>query len=206
MQALLPLSPRPRRRYASPMWGHEYEQIRRKRRRQALLSAGIFVTVLAFLAIPVASYFSLSGSERELLAAARSGDVDRARAALDAGASPQVTDRRGHTPLHVAAWHGRLSVARALVRAGADVNARAGDSGETPLHFAVRANRPDMALLLLGAGARSSLRTLDRSEPDIRGQRHPGGLSARDLAESAGFEAVAAVLGGARPAAEPEPP
>ena len=187
------------------MWGHEYEQIRSRRRRQALVSGGIFLTLLALLAIPVASYFTLSGSERELLAAARSGDVDRARAALDAGASPQVTDRRGHTPLHVAAWHGRLPVARALVNARAEVNARAGASGETPLHFAVRANRPDMVVLLLGAGARSSLRTLGLSEPDIRGQRHPAGLSALELAEAAGFEAVAAVLG-ARPAAEPDPP
>ena len=185
------------------MWGHEYEKIKREKRRQALWVTALLVLVLGLLAIPVVQFFSLSAAERQLLGAARSGDVTALRAALDAGADPNVRNRRGQTALHVAAWHGRVTAIRTLVAAGADVNARDDRAGETPLHTASRAARSDTVIVLLGAGARSSLRTLAQGEPDIRGNRHPPGVTALEIAEAAEFDAVAAVLPGGRPAADP---
>jgi len=57
--------------------------------------------------------------------AARKGDVKKVQALIQA--DPTVVnskDNMGDTPLHVAALHGELAVAQALVAAGADVNAK----------------------------------------------------------------------------------
>ena len=61
--------------------------------------------------------------------------------------------RRG-TPLHVSCAAGRPSCAAVLIRAGADVNSRAGPHSCTPLHIAAREGHVPMALALLDAGAR----------------------------------------------------
>src|SRR5580704_13337604 len=71
----------------------------------------------------------------------------------------------GVTLLHVAAEYGNLNAARALVEAGADVNARAeldeqGLNGHTPLFHTVNSifNRSEPIMrLLLGAGARTDI-------------------------------------------------
>ncbi len=72
----------------------------------------------------------------------------------------------GVSLLHVAAEYGNLSAARALVEAGADVNARAevdehGLNGHTPLFHTVNSihNRSEPIMrLLLAAGARTDMR------------------------------------------------
>ena len=178
------------------MWGHEYQAEKRRQRRRALIIGLIVLIALALLAIPAWQFLTTPAADRTLLSAARSGDTAAAQSALQSGANPNARNRRDQTALHLAAWHGHSGVARALISARADLNARAGDSGETPLHTAARANRPDLALLLLGAGARSGLRTLAESEPDVRGNRHPEGLTAREMARRAGFDAVLLALGG----------
>ncbi|MCB1886286.1 MAG: ankyrin repeat domain-containing protein [Rhodocyclaceae bacterium] len=85
------------------------------------------------------------------LARAGSGaDIERALAA-----DPMARDLKsalGSTPLHLAAMNPDTSALKALVRAGADPNARNGD-GSTPLHMAAYASRPEHAQLLLEAGA-----------------------------------------------------
>ncbi|MFW5659379.1 MAG: ankyrin repeat domain-containing protein [Bacteroidota bacterium] len=124
---------------------------------------------------------------------------------MQAGADPNIRNRRGQTALHIAAWNGHSSVARQLGQSQADVNARSEHSGETPLHTAVRANRVDMVVVLLQAGARSSLRTLAETSPDIRGNRHPAGVTAREIAERAGFDEIVRIMGGVpTPLLEPE--
>ena len=184
--------------YAQAMWGHEYDAIKRAQRLRVLRWALVLIILLALLAIPVSTYFELSRADRQLLSAARSGDIARAERALATGANPNIVSRRGQTALHVAAWHGRPGVARTLIRARADVNARGGRAGETPLHTAARANQPEMVILLLGAGARTSLRTLGESDPDIRGNRHPAGMTAGEIAAAAGFDGVSRLLPGTR--------
>lgn len=72
----------------------------------------------------------------------------------------------GVSLLHVAAEYGNLNVARALVEAGADVNARAevdevGLNGHTPLFHTVNSNQnraEPIMRLLLEAGARVDVR------------------------------------------------
>jgi hypothetical protein len=64
-----------------------------------------------------------------------------------------VIDRDKRMELHYAARDNDLNLARALVEAGADVNAQ-DSSGFAPLHFAASQWAVDVARLLLAAGAR----------------------------------------------------
>ena len=70
-------------------------------------------------------------------------------------ANPAMRDARtglGSTPLHLAATNPDVSALKALLAAGADVNARDVD-GNTPLHMAAYTNRTENAKVLLEAGA-----------------------------------------------------
>ena len=82
---------------------------------------------------------------------------------LGAGASPNIRDRRGVTPLVFAAEEGNPEVVRRLLAAGAQVNEQA-RGGETALMRAARHGRSEAVKLLLAAGADASLK--DRSGLD----------------------------------------
>jgi ankyrin repeat protein len=60
--------------------------------------------------------------------------IDAIRLLVDVGFDLNPTNRR--TPLHEAAFHGHLDVARALVALGADPSARDPDHDSTPLGWA----------------------------------------------------------------------
>jgi len=64
--------------------------------------------------------------------AALVGDVDVARALLDAGADAQALGGDGRTPLHAAAFAGHLPIVKLLLEAGADP-AKRGPDGGSPL-------------------------------------------------------------------------
>ena len=55
----------------------------------------------------------------------------------------------GYTPLHWCAGKGRLELARALIEAGADVNAKR-DGGYTPLHWCAEKGHLERASLDTG--------------------------------------------------------
>lgn len=82
--------------------------------------------------------------------------------------------------LPAACRDGDLELARLLLSAGADVNAR-DKSGETPLHRAAEEGRADVVRLLLEAGAESEA-------ADV------GGLLAADVAQEHGFSAIVDLL------------
>jgi len=70
-------------------------------------------------------------------------------------ANPAMRDARtglGSTPLHLAATNPNVSALKALLAAGANVNAK-DDDGNTPLHMAAYTNQIEHAKVLLEAGA-----------------------------------------------------
>jgi truncated hemoglobin YjbI len=92
-----------------------------------------------------------------LHAASAAGSLTMVELLLRLGADPNVTDGGGHTPLYsvgnecVTAGGG--DVVRALVRAGAKVDARDGVKHCTALHMAARRGNVEVAEALLDCGA-----------------------------------------------------
>ena len=89
-----------------------------------------------------------------LFEAAAAGEVAVVRRRLTEGWEIEDRSDDGFTPLHFAAYFGRLEVARLLLELGADPNAVASNGSRvTPLHSAVSARHRDLAGLLLALGA-----------------------------------------------------
>ena len=71
-------------------------------------------------------------------------NIEQVKCVLEAGASPNVRDTRGHTSLHVL-FHfftGDSSLLHCLIKYGADVNA-VDSAGNTPLHMLLKLNWRD---------------------------------------------------------------
>jgi ankyrin repeat protein len=82
----------------------------------------------------------------------------RRRPGLAAGDDPNASDRRGFTPLHLAAQEGALGVAQLLIGRGASVD-QSNAFGNTPLFVAVFNCRGDETMIgLLRRGGADPLR------------------------------------------------
>jgi ankyrin repeat protein len=97
-------------------------------------------------------------SGRTLLhGAAAAGDLTTVELLLRLGAQPDNADDGGHTPLYCVAnecrTRGGAHVVRALVAAGASVDARDGVKRCTALHMAARRGHVEVAEALLDCGA-----------------------------------------------------
>lgn len=115
-----------------------------------------------------------------LLAALWDGDRSAALALIAAGADPNVADTRvvvGHgvTPLHLAADADDPGLVRALVAAGAALDARS-LAGHSPLWWACNAGFTAAAQQLLAAGADPNTRCNEGYSPLGRVSRSEPGL------------------------------
>jgi ankyrin repeat protein len=104
------------------------------------------------------------GSDRSLLfAATLRGDHDVARRLLAAGASADLSDDAGVTPLMVAAMHGDLELVRLMIGHVSDIAAR-DRAGHCALFYAVSAQNAEVVDLLLNLTPNLELAYGDSSE------------------------------------------
>jgi ankyrin repeat protein len=154
----------------------------------------------------------------DLHAAAWSGDLDAALAAIAAGADVNARDHGDWTPLHWVVDMGmvdgdREALVSVLAQAGADLNARSLD-GATPLMIACRSGNGDLVRQLLSMGADLHLRSRDGStalmeaagygDPDTvrfllesganRADRKADGRTALDVARDQGWDEIVKLL------------
>lgn len=87
-----------------------------------------------------------------LVRAARVDDVHGVKRCLGEGACVNGRDQNGWTPLHWAAFKGRIKSVKVLLEHGADVDT-VDDAGYTPLHCAAEAGHLQLALFLITHGA-----------------------------------------------------
>ncbi|KDP39680.1 hypothetical protein JCGZ_02700 [Jatropha curcas] len=105
--------------------------------------------------------FSSGGSYKDLWLVVREGslaDVDSALALLKKnGGNINSRNMFGLTPLHIATWRNHIPIVRRLLVAGADPDARDGESGWTSLHRALHFGHLAVASILLQSGASITL-------------------------------------------------
>ena len=94
-------------------------------------------------------------------------DKDEASALIDElSDTADVLDAGGWTPLHFAARNNEVSVVLALVKVGADPNAR-DERGRTPLHFAAFKSNDAVVSALVEAGADPNARDEEGQTPTM---------------------------------------
>lgn len=103
----------------------------------------------------VAAYLLSLNPQLDIYLSAVAGDVGAVLAALDGdGALLESHSSDGWTPLHLAAFFGRVEVAEALLARGANVDARSTNNmRNTPIHAAAAGGKTQMIRFLLEHGA-----------------------------------------------------
>ncbi|MWA11972.1 ankyrin repeat domain-containing protein [Streptomyces sp. BA2] len=122
-----------------------------------------------------------TAEDQRLLDAARAGNADEVRAALDAGARVEARDTELRTPLLLAVTGDHVEAARVLVAAGADVDAQD--------H---RADSPWLATGVTGSVA--MLHVLLPAGPDLKLRNRFGGISVIPASERGHVAYVREVL------------
>ena len=125
--------------------------------------------------------------ETDLIAAAKLGDLVRARELVSRGAPVDVTDRRGYTPLMWSSAAGAVDLTRYLLEHGARPAVRAAD-GATALFFAAANGSTEVVRLLLTRGANPGVAR--------EGQTPRQAATARGRVETAAVLEAAETLGG----------
>ena len=94
----------------------------------------------------------INASSDELVSILIGDDETKSRKLLDNGVSPNIVDRFGMTPIHVAALKGRQEMCKLLHQYGADLNL-VEENGESPLNIAAKERQHEVVQYLLDAGA-----------------------------------------------------
>jgi len=88
-------------------------------------------------------------SPHAMFAAIHQSRTDVAELLLEMGMSPNVSDHRGQTPLHLAALSGCIEIAKLLIARGADIDAMERNYNSTPLGGANYHGRTEMVAMLV---------------------------------------------------------
>ncbi|MCD9645409.1 hypothetical protein HAX54_034291 [Datura stramonium] len=115
---------------------------------------------------------SFNGFSKDLWSAVQDGsvvDVDSSLASLKKrGGNINFRNAFGLTPLHIATWRNHIPIVKRLLAAGADPNARDGESGWSSLHRALHFGHLAVASILLQYGASITLEdTKSRTPIDL---------------------------------------
>lgn len=102
--------------------------------------------------------------EIALYRAALNGHSEVVKFLLEKGASPNIKDDAGQSPIFLAAANRRTDIMQSLIEKGADVNAKT-VAGETALIRAVAWGDAEMVKLLLKAGAKTNVKSASGHSP-----------------------------------------
>ncbi|XP_072951444.1 uncharacterized protein [Typha angustifolia] len=112
---------------------------------------------------------TLSGPLRDLWLISKQGSLAELDSALillkKNGGSIDTRNAFGLTPLHIATWRNHVPIVRRLLAAGADPDARDGESGWSSLHRALHFGHLAVAGILLQSGASLTLEDLKGRTP-----------------------------------------
>ena len=106
----------------------------------------------------------MSTKDTELIAAAKSGDLEKVKQLINSGAKINAVDNDGNTPLFWAVWHNRAPIVEFLLANRPNVN-KSGDKGKFPLYLATfNDNIPIMTMLLNYKGTDKSWNPLGQNK------------------------------------------
>lgn len=126
------------------------------------------------------------GAKLDIHSAAMTGDEARLQALLAEDKShASAFSHDGWTPLHLAAFFGHTSCAKALIDAGAPVNERGKNQmSNLPIHAAAAGRKVDMIILLIESGA------------SVNARQHGGWTALHAAAQNGDANIVHVLIGG----------